>query len=278
MSAGAALMRWPDLLSRPMPHADERIATGSLPQTFGELWLPGGAPEKARLVILIHGGCWTKSVADLSIMNWAADALRRKGYAVFNLEYRGVDEPGGGYPGTYLDVAAGVDRAMALVRERGLDPRPPVLAGHSAGGHLALWAAARRKLPPASPLRAPEAAPVAGVIDLAGIANLKTDLETACGADPVRAMAGRPGPGRADVYADTSPAALAPLGVPTVVLHGREDETVPLAIGEAYAARARAQGDKVEILAPPGGHVEEISPGTEAFAAFLEALKTLAPP
>jgi acetyl esterase/lipase len=261
-----------------MPKADARIAYGEGAEQFGELWLPAGRTGPAPLVILIHGGCWTKSVANLTIMNYAAADLRRRGYAVWNIEYRGVDEAGGGYPGTYLDVAAGLDRARELQRDKGLDPRPPIVIGHSAGGHLALWAAARSKIPAQSPLHAEAPLVVGGVIDLAGIANLKTDLNTACGAAPVRAMAGAPSATRPDPYADTSPFALAPLGVPTVVLHGTDDDTVPAAVGAAYAARARARGDRVQVISPPGGHVEEIAPDTSAFKAVVRALAVLSPP
>jgi acetyl esterase/lipase len=262
----AGLMQWSDLLSRPKPEPTQHIAYGPSPQQFGELWLPGGKGLHP-LVLMIHGGCWTKSVATLEIMNWAAEDLRKGGVAVWNIEYRGVDEAGGGYPGTYQDVAAALDAIRPFAKPYGLDLSRTLLLGHSAGGHLALWAAARPKLPKSSPLYTAHPITASAVIDLAGLADLQADTDTACGAEPVAAMVGQPSPGRPDVYADTSPAALVPLGVPQYVIHGAADGTVKPAVGYAYAAKALAAGDRVEMLYPPGGHVEEISPGAPSWDA-----------
>ena len=267
-------MQWSDLYGRPKPEATMRIAYGVLPQQVADLWLPEGS-GRHPLVVMIHGGCWTKAIADLEIMNWAAEDLRQRGIAVWNTEYRGVDEPGGGYPGTYQDVAAGVDAVRAQAKSHRLKLDRVVVVGHSAGGHLALWAAARHKLPHSSPLRVKRPLKITAVVDLAGIADLKTDTDTACGAAPVAAMVGPPSPERPDVYADTSPAALVPLGLPQYVIHGEDDHTVRPEISAAYAAKAKAAGDHVEVLTPPGGHVEEIAPGTPAWdatAALIERL------
>jgi len=260
------LMQWSDLLSKPRPAATQRIAYGPLPQQVVDLWLPDG-PGRHPLVLMIHGGCWTKSVADLSIMNYAAEDLRQRGVAVWNIEYRGVDEPGGGYPGTYQDVAAALDAARGAAKTHDLDLSRGVVVGHSAGGHLALWAAARHKLSKESPLRAPDPVKIKAVVDLAGLADLKTNTDTACGPDPVAAMAGAPSAGRPDIYADTSPAALVPLGAVQYVIHGTDDHTVKPVIGDAYAALARAAGDTVTVSHPPGGHVEEIAPGARSWDA-----------
>src|SRR5271156_978677 len=86
----AALMDWPDLLGRPMPAPTRHIAYGPGPMQFGELWLPAGKGP-FPVVLMVHGGCWLSSVAKLSIMNWAAEDLRQRGVAVWNIEYRGVD-------------------------------------------------------------------------------------------------------------------------------------------------------------------------------------------
>lgn len=267
------LMTWPDLLTRPRPRATERVRYGSEPSQVADLWLPEGTGPHP-VVALIHGGCWTKSVADLSIMDWAADDLRRRGLVVWNIEYRRLGEPGGGYPGTYQDVAAALDRLAVETAARGLARGPYVVAGHSAGGHLALWASARRRLPAASPLFNPHPLPIKAVVDIAGIPNLETDTETACGAERTAKMAG---PERAGGrFADTSPAHLVPLGLPTVVIHGAEDVTVAPPIGTAYAARAKAAGDRVTVITPPGGHVEEIAPGTEAWAVVAGEIERLA--
>jgi acetyl esterase/lipase len=269
-----SLMKWSDLYGQPKPKADERVAYGPLPQQVADLWLPQGR-GRHPLVLMIHGGCWTKSIADLEIMNWAADDLRRRGIAVWNIEYRGVDEAGGGYPGTYQDVGAALDAVRLQARKHKLNLNKAVVVGHSAGGHLALWAAARAKLPPNSPLHTASPLKIAAVIDLAGLADLKTNTATACGPEPVAAMAGQPSAVRPDIYADTSPRALVPLGAPQFVIHGADDTTVKPEIGEAYAKAAIAAGDSVTVLNPPGGHVEEISPGTASWSltsALIERL------
>ena len=113
------------------------------------------------------------------------------------------------------------------------------------------------------------------MVDIAGIPNLKTDTETACGAAVLGKLTGPPSPARPDVYADTSPAALLPLGPPQVVIHGAQDTTVPPAVGHAYVASARAAGDKVEFRSPPGGHVEEVTPGQPAWNEVVAAVQTL---
>ncbi len=270
----ASLMSWTDLYSRPKPKPTAHIPYGALSQQFAELWLPDGAGLHP-LVVMIHGGCWTKGVANLEIMNWAAENLRKRGIAVWSVEYRGVDEPGGGYPGTFQDVAAGLDAVRGQAASYHLRLDKVVAVGHSAGGHLALWAAARGKLPALSVLRTTDPLKLSAVVDLAGIPNLATDTNTACGGAVITKLVGEATTDRPDVYADTSPAALVPLGVPQYVIHGASDDTVRAGIGAAYAKRAMAAGDRVHVSTPPGGHVEEISPGRpswDATAALVERL------
>ena len=225
-------------------------------------------------MVLIHGGCWTKSVAKLSIMNAAAEDLRQRGAAVWNVEYRGVDEPGGGYPGSYQDVASALDRIGGFADEAHLRLDRVVVAGHSAGGHLALWAAARRRIAsgPLAGLRSP---PISAVVDIAGIPDLANDADTACGAAPVEAMAG---PARmGGRYADTSPAHMLPLHVRQLVVVGREDVTVRPAISEAYVRLARNSGDRIDFrVLPDAGHVEEIAPGTPGWDRIAPLIVELA--
>lgn len=268
-------MTWAEFLARPQAQAQPqaKIAYGPGPQQFGELWLPDG-PGPHPLVVMIHGGCWTKSVAKLSIMNAAAEDLRKRGAAVWNIEYRGVDEPGGGYPGTYQDVAAALDRVGGFADEAQLNLDKVVVVGHSAGGHLALWAAARRKIA-SGPLASRRSLPVEAVVDIAGIPDLATDLETACGAEPVEKMAG---PARlGGRYADTSPAHMLPLHTRQVVAVGREDTTVPPAVSEAYVRRAKNAGDRVDFrILPDAAHAEEIAPGTPGWDRIAPIIMELA--
>ncbi len=273
-------MTWPDLLSRPKPQPTRTIAYGADPNQIADLWLPSGKGP-FPVVVMIHGGCWQASITNHSYMNYAAEDLRQRGVAVWNIEYRAVDQPGGGYPGTFRDVGAAIDLLALEAPHDRITVKRVVVLGHSAGGHLALWAAARYKLPDSSPLHWAAPQPMAGVVDIAGIPNLQTDTETACGAKVLGRLAGAPSSARPDVYADTSPAALLPLGMPQVVIHGAQDSTVPPAIGEAYARSARAAGDTVAFHTPPGGHVEEVTPGQPAWEDAVAAVQDLirkAPP
>ena len=272
-AGGFTPMSWAQFHALPSPKADQRVAYGAGPDRFGELWLPPGAGPHP-LVVLLHGGCWTKSIADLHIMNLAAADLRRRGVAVWNLEYRGVDEPGGGYPGTYQDVAAGLDALRWIAPASRLRLDRVVVAGHSAGGQLALWAAGRRRIA-GGPLASRDPLPVHAVVDISGLPDLETDRATACGAEPVDAMAGPERPGGR--YADTSPAQMLPLRVRQEVFVGREDRTVAPAVSESYAARAEAAGDPVTLhLLPNAAHVEEITPGTPGWNAIAPAIVELA--
>jgi acetyl esterase/lipase len=268
-TAATHLMDWPDLLRRPLPRADERLAYGTGQNQFGDLWVPA-TPGRRPLVIMIHGGCWHARVATLSIMNYPADDLRRRGFVVWNIEYRGVELAGGGYPGTFLDVAAAADALRTIAPAHHLDLGRVVVVGHSAGGHLAAWLAARRRLPAGGPLAPRDPLPIAGVVSLGGLPDLKADRAAggaACGAGAVDAMTGSPSASRPDVYADTSPAERLPLGVPEAIVNGSEDPVAPPWLGRAYAQSVRAAGDPVTFVeVPETGHVELIAPGSAAWA------------
>lgn len=137
-------LTWPDLTKRPRPAPDATFSYGSDAYQKVDLWLPksnGKAPRP--VVVMVHGGCWQTAIADRTLMNWVADDLRGRGYAVWNIDYRGVDRPGGGYPGTFADAATATDLLRAQAKRYRLDLARVVAVGHSAGGHLALWLAAR---------------------------------------------------------------------------------------------------------------------------------------
>ncbi len=274
LSRAPPLMKWQDLLSRPRPAPTRRIPYGKAPSQFVELWRPDG-PGPHPAVIMVHGGCWTAGVASLDYMDYAAEDLRKRGIAVWNIEYRRVGEPQGGYPATFQDVGAAIDLIRRYGPAYSLDLGRVVALGHSAGGHLALWAAARWKLPLSSPLHAPDPLRIHGVVDIAGIPDLERDTDTACGAEVIGELVGDPSASRPNVYADTSPRALLPLGVRQVVIHGAWDETVAPAVGQAYAAAAQAAGDRVDVATPPGAHVEEVTPGQPAWARAVEAVQEL---
>lgn len=276
--AAAAQETYAELLARPRPAADHRIAYGQDPDQFGELWLPK-ADGPRPVVVLIHGGCWQESLPGLELMDYAAASLRRRGYAVWNLEYRRLGRAGGGYPGTFEDVARGVDALRGLARSYPLDLRRVVLVGHSAGGQLALWAAAQSRRPAGGPGAAPPL-PVAGVVSLAGIDDLEAyhaKGPAACGGPGVvEALVGAPGRSLPAAFANTSPAAMLPLGVPQVIVSGEQDPIVPPAFGSGYAAKARRAGDDVRaVVVPHVGHFELIDPLSDAWRPVAEAIRAM---
>jgi acetyl esterase/lipase len=273
-ASGAPLMDWPDLMGRPLPAPTQKIAYGPGPLQFGELWLPAGRGP-FPVVLMVHGGCWLSGVAKLSIMNYAAEDLRRRGIAVWNIEYRGVDRPGGGYPGTFADVAAGADALTKVAAEHHLELDKVLALGHSAGGHLALWLAARPRLPAASPLRSAQPLPIAAVVSLGGLPDLEPEAaQGVCDEGTIARLVGVPSAARPNVYADTSPAELGAGPEPQVQINGDEDGIAPPAFAHAYAAKMRG-ARLTTIVMPATGHVELIAPGTAAWTQVVESLNAL---
>jgi acetyl esterase/lipase len=272
------LMDWPDLLGRPLPQGAQRIAYGPLPEQVGDLWLPAGAGP-FPVVLIVHGGCWDSRIAKLTIMNYAAEDLRRRGFAVWNIEYRGVDQAGGGYPGTFQDVAAGADALAGLALKHPLDLRRLVALGHSAGGHLVLWLAARPNLPTDSVLRSPSPLAIPAVVSTGGLPDLETVAalgDASCGTERVRKLTGAATQARPDVYADTSPLTLPPGQARAVMLNGEFDALAPPSMGERDAARMSVRGGHVrQVTIADTGHVELIAPGTTAWARTVQAIEPL---
>jgi acetyl esterase/lipase len=259
---------------------DQRIAYGATPSQFVELFLPAGAGPHP-VVVLFHGGCWTVDFGGIRQMRNMCTALAAQGIAVWNVEYRRYDEVGGGYPGMYQDVATAVDllRAHAAPAQANLDLSRIVAVGHSAGGHLAQWAASRHKLPEWSAAWAANPLALPAVISLGGLADLRNEAGLICSSceRTTPQLAGEPSVERPDVFLDTSPAEMLPAGVRTILIHGELDEISPLATGERYAARARQAGDVAEVLVlPNASHYDEVSADSPAWAITgMEILKAL---
>jgi acetyl esterase/lipase len=274
----SGLMTFADLAKSPKPQPTKTISFGPAAYQSADLWLPEGAGP-FPVVLMVHGGCWQKKVADRTLMNYAAEGLRKEGFAVWNIEYRGVDEPGGGYPGTFLDAGAAADKLVEVGKAYNLKTDRVVAFGHSAGGQLALWLAARPRLPAANPLRGKDPLPIMGVLNAGGLPDLKASASVApreCLASILNKLTGAPGPDRKDVFADTSPAEMLPMGIRQISVSGADDPISPPSLGRAYADRARAAKDEAGfIVVPHTGHVELIAPGTDAFNREVSVLREL---
>ena len=272
------LMTPQDLGSLPSRAPDRRVAYGEDSSQFGELRLPiGSGPHP--VVVLIHGGCFKAAYATARDLAPMGDALKDGGIATWNVEYRRLGQPGSGWPGTYLDIGRAVDHIRALTREYPLDLGRIVIVGHSAGGHLAMWAAARSRIPAASPLYATDPLPVRGVIDLAGPVDLTANIpgyEALCRDSVVTSLLGGTPTTVPERYAQASPIKLLPLGIPQVLILGTHEDFVPLPLAEAYAAAATAVGDSVRLLVIPGvGHFETASPRASTWPLVESAIRAL---
>jgi acetyl esterase/lipase len=228
---------------------------------------------------VVHGGFWRASY-DRAHTGPQASALAAAGYVVAVPEYRRVGQDGGGWPGTFDDTASWSDQVVDLVASElgrdAVDPDRVALVGHSAGGHLALWAASRHRLPESSAWRRPTPLPVRGVVSLAGVCDLALAAELNLSDGATQDLMGGAPSTYADRYALADPAALLPCGIRTVMVHGAEDTNVPVELSRRYAAKARAAGDRPELVElPRTGHFEVIDPLTPAWPAVTAALATV---
>ena len=259
-----------DVLDRPAPPPDFTLRYGEHPDQLADVRLPVTEKAGAPLVIFIHGGFW-RAAFDRTHVGPLASDLAERGYAVAAIEYRRVGQPGGGWPGTFSDVAAAVAAVPDLLGKelahRGLptfDVDRPVLAGHSAGGQLALWYAAV----------APDA--VRGVLGLAPVADLITAHRLGIGDDAVASLLGGDPAARPELYASADPMAHLPLNVRTVIVHGAADDRVPIELSQLYVAAARRSGDDTTLVELAGvEHFALIDPMSKAWPAVLDALRSL---
>ena len=277
-AAASDLMTWSDLTGRPLPAPSVELKVGENAANVVDLWLPkGDGPHP--VVLMVHGGCWQKAIANRTLMNYAAEELRQNGFAVWNIEYRGVDEEGGGYPGTFTDASLATDALRDYADEYNLNTNNIIAYGHSAGGHLALWLAARSRLPASSPLVVGNPLPIFAVVNTGGLADLEESAPVtleSCLSAIIDDLTGTPSSEREDVFSDTSPAELLPFGAEQIAINGDSDHIAPPSLGKAYTAKAIASGDLAGIIVVSNtGHVELISPGTDAFDQTIEVIRDL---
>ena len=269
-----------DVLSRTPPRADKRIKYGFGDLQFGDLFLPTAHPGK-RLpgVMFVHGGWW-KNAYGLEYGGHLCDALRHLGVAAWSIEYRRVGDSGGGYPGTFEDVAAGFDYLKTLAQTEPLNLDRVVVAGHSAGGHLAFWLAGRPNVPEESPLHRPQPAlAMHGVVGLAGAVDLRLTMDLSGylmfshdKQEVISFMGGTPGD-ESERYRAGNPGDLLPITVPQWLIQGTEDDQIPPRLPERWAERGRRMGERVTVEMIAGAdHFDVVDPQSKAWPRVQAAI------
>jgi acetyl esterase/lipase len=218
-------------------------------------------------LFVIHGGFW-QSAYNLNHIGHLCAALTLKGIITCNLEYRRLGDPGGGWPGTFQDVSLATDQILEIFSS---DPRVnadrTAVIGHSAGGHLALWLASRHRIPIPSPLHTAQKYRLSGAVSLAGVCDLRSAWKQRLGNGVVaRFMGGTPDQ-RPDRYDAGSPIELLPTGTRQVLVHGTDDDNVPVSQSEKFVERAEQLGEQSTLVKLDGvGHFELIDPESETWS------------
>lgn len=247
LGCAAALAQNPrDILTLAPPAFDERIAYGADDNQFGHLRLPkGDGPHP--VVVVIHGGYWLAAYG-LDYAGHMSAALTRRGFATWNIEYRRIGQAGGGYPGTLEDVAAAVDHLLAISSAKKLDLRRVSALGHSAGGHLALWAASRER----------PAVRITSVVALAPVTDLRMLHDRKLGNGIALKLMGCAPADCPSKYRHASPIERLPMAARVAVVHGDGDAIVPMEMSEAFVRQAGPQATLVKLEG--AGHFEMVDP------------------
>lgn len=240
-----------DILSRPQPPPDERVAYGADPNQFLDVRLPRmKAPHP--VLLNIHGGFW-RAQYDLAHAGHLCEALRTAGVATFNAEYRRVGNSGGGWPGTFEDIRSAYRFLQQENSRFQLDWNRIVIMGHSAGGQLALCLAAHETS-------------VGRVIALAGVVDLKQALARHLSNDAVAEFLGGKPDAVPDHYREADPMELRIPQAKQWLLHGGKDDIVPPEFSRDYVIRKKKAGEAAELVEiPHAGHFDLIDPASDAF-------------
>lgn len=260
-----------DILDRVPPPKGKRIQYGGDPYQFGELRFPPGEGP-FPLLFVIHGGFW-KAAYDLQHIGHLCVKLSSAGVVTCNIEYRRVGNPGGGWPGTFLDVASAVDYfGEVLANESRVDIGKVAVIGHSAGGQLALWLGGRHRLPVGSVLSTGQRSRPAAVVSLAGVTDLAGAWEQGLGDGAAGRLLGGSPNHYPERYSQGSPIELLPTGTRQVLIHGREDEIVPISQSERFVERAKALGEEVSLHSLDRiAHFELIDPESRAWDVVVRS-------
>ena len=263
------------ILDRTSPSFDVRIRYGNDPSQFAELRFPNGKGP-FPLLFVVHGGFW-QSRYDLLHIGHLCAAFTSRGIITCNLEYRRIGNPGGGWPGTFLDINLATRNILQT-----MDPDPrfdldrTAIIGHSAGGHLALWLVSGHRISKDSPLHSDLRQAITSAVSLAGVSDLRLAWKQKLGHGIVTRLIGGTPEEHPDRYDAGSPIELLPTGARQILVHGTADDTVPFSQSEAYVEKAEKLGDRPTLVRLQGiGHYELIDPESEAWPTVAEAVLSL---
>jgi acetyl esterase/lipase len=264
----------PGFLDIPRPAPTLQLDYGRAPSQGIDVFLPTGEGPHP-VVVLIHGGCWSERTAAREQLRHIGADLAAHGIATWSIGYRRANEKGGGYPNTFLDVGVAVDRLRSEASHYRFDLSRVLLVGHSAGGHLALWAASRNQLPTSSPLWTESPFVPRKVISIAGIGDLRTyapQIAPICGPGVGENLVGPPSKERVDVYSDTSPAALAPQGADIVMVSGMLDRLVPPYVAHDYARLVKTSSRVTRVNIEDAGHFDLVATTRPAWVEIRQLI------
>ncbi len=270
-----------DLWRQQVADPDARLAYGKDDLQFGELRLPKSKGPHP-VAVLVHGGCFVDRLprrdprdTTFEPLRPLAAALADAGVATWNLEYRRAGNPGGGYPGSFQDLGAGVDFLRSIARGNSLDLDRVVLVGHSSGGPLVHWLATRPKLSASSPFYAKNPLRVRAIVNVDGPPDIAASQPLEMKFCPVPGISRFMGGGPADQpdrYRETSASSLLPIGVrQTIVVGGLLRGSYDLV--SSYEAAATAKGDSISVLRlDGGGHFDMLAPASAYGKSLIEAI------
>jgi acetyl esterase/lipase len=262
----------------PSSQSDYRILYGSTASNFGDLRLPKAVSPGANgypVLVFVHGGGWTADWT-LSHTEQLVEALSREGVATWSVEYRRLGNSAGGYPETFLDVGRALDFLRTIAPKHHLDLTRVVVAGHSSGGHLAVWLAGRRNVPKTSKLYVPDPLPMKGVISLAGVVDLEGALSIGNRTDVLRLLNVTDANSAAALWPETNPMRLLPFGIPQVLIVGTRDDPWRVTITKKFAQTATGMGDEVRLMVPEGAnHFDVVHAHGPVYPLIATAMKSM---
>jgi dipeptidyl aminopeptidase/acylaminoacyl peptidase len=263
------------ILDRRSPPFDQLVHYGSDSNQFAQLRFPNGKGP-SPLLFVVHGGFW-QSVYDLSHIGHLCAALTSEGVITCSIEYRRIGNLGGGWPGTFQDISLATRNILQkMSNDSRFDGERTAIVGHSAGGHLALWLVGSHRISKTSQLHNDQRQDIGGAVSLAGLSDLRLAWNQKLGRGIVTRLIGGTPDEHPDRYDAGSPIELLPTGSRHVLVHGTDDDTVPISQSEAFVEKAEKLGDQSSLVRLEGvGHYELIDPESAAWPAVVRAILSL---